>query len=138
MEPYLSYIKKRRPDLFDRTDRRRSPHPTELAATPTLSPIELADLDRTARPTIVDTRGAMAYRIGHVPGAINIRDDQLDDMFVHDIPFPRSRPLVFVCPVGELSLRFAATARTAGFDAFSLAGGVVAWRDNGLSLERGA
>jgi cysteine synthase B len=59
-------------------------------------------------------------------------------MFVHDIPFPRSRPLVFVCPVGELSLRFAATARTAGFDAFSLAGGVVAWRDNGLSLERGA
>ncbi|MEV6426717.1 pyridoxal-phosphate dependent enzyme [Nocardia sp. NPDC051463] len=137
LEPYLSYIKKRRPHLFDRTERRPQPTATDLAATPALSPDELTDLDRTARPTIVDTRGAMAYRIGHVPGAINIRDDQLDDMFTHGIPFPRSRPVVFVCPVGELSLRFAATARTAGFDACSLAGGIVAWRDAGLPMERG-
>ncbi|MFX0576345.1 pyridoxal-phosphate dependent enzyme [Nocardia nepalensis] len=137
LEPYLSYIKKRRPELFDRADRRRAPTTAELSATPALSPHELAELDRTARPTIVDTRGAMAYRIGHVPGAINIRDDQLDDMFTQGIPFPRSRPLVFVCPVGELSLRFAALARQDGFDATSLGGGIVAWRDAGFALERG-
>ncbi|WP_228001521.1 pyridoxal-phosphate dependent enzyme [Nocardia australiensis] len=136
LEPYLSYFKKRRPDLFGRADRHPAPTTAELAATPALSPDELADLDRTARPTIIDTRGAMAYRIGHIPGAINIRDDQLDDMFAHGIPFPRSRPLVFVCPVGELSLRFAATARAAGFDASSLSGGVVGWRDSGHPLER--
>ncbi|WP_433597646.1 pyridoxal-phosphate dependent enzyme [Nocardia sp. CA-135953] len=137
LEPYLSYIKKRRPELFDRADRRRAPTPAELAATPAVSPQELAELDHTARPTIVDTRGAMAYRIGHVPGAINIRDDQLDDMFTHGIPFSRSRPLIFVCPVGELSLRFAAIARQDGFDASSLGGGIVAWRDAGFALERG-
>jgi cysteine synthase/rhodanese-related sulfurtransferase len=137
LEPYLSYIKKRRPELFDRADRRRAPTTAELGATPALSPHELAELDRTARPTIVDTRGAMAYRIGHVPGAINIRDDLLDDMFTQGIPFPRSRPLVFVCPVGELSLRFAAIARQDGFDATSLGGGIVAWRDAGFALERG-
>ncbi|WP_433192388.1 pyridoxal-phosphate dependent enzyme [Nocardia sp. CA-107356] len=137
LEPYLSYVKKRRPELFDRADRRRAPTTAELAATPILTPHELAELDRTARPTIVDTRGAMAYRIGHVPGAINIRDDQLDDMFAHGVPFPRSRPLVFVCPVGELSLRFAAIARHDGFDATSLGGGIVAWRDAGFALERG-
>lgn len=137
LEPYLSYLEKRRPELFDRADRRHAPSAADLAATPALTPDELAELDRTDRPTIVDTRGAMAYRIGHVPGAINIRDDQLDDMFTHGIPFPRSRPLVFVCPVGELSLRFAATARQAGFDASSLGGGIVAWRDAGFALERG-
>ncbi|MEV6137690.1 pyridoxal-phosphate dependent enzyme [Nocardia sp. NPDC051990] len=137
LEPYLSYIKKRRPELFGRADRRRAPTAAELAATPTVSPQELAELDRTARPTIVDTRGAMAYRIGHVPGAINIRDDQLDDMFTHGIPFSRSRPLIFVCPVGELSRRFAAIAREDGFDASSLGGGIVAWRDAGFALERG-
>ncbi|MET8873786.1 pyridoxal-phosphate dependent enzyme [Nocardia sp. NPDC004604] len=137
LEPYLSYLKKRRPELFDRTDRRHAPSAADLAATPALTPHELAELDRTDRPTLVDTRGAMAYRIGHVPGAINIRDDQLDDMFAHGIPFPRSRPLVFVCPVGELSLRFAAIARQAGFDASSLGGGIVAWRDAGFALERG-
>ncbi|MFD6159718.1 pyridoxal-phosphate dependent enzyme [Nocardia sp. NPDC060256] len=137
LEPYLSYIKKRRPDLFDRADRLPPLTATEQAATPTLSPNELAELDRTGKPTIVDTRGSMAYRIGHVPGALNIRDDQLDDMFAHGIPFPRSRPVVFVCPVGELSLRFATRAKQAGYDASSLAGGIVAWRDAGLPLESG-
>ncbi|QBS45436.1 pyridoxal-phosphate dependent enzyme [Nocardia sp. CS682] len=137
LEPYLSYIKKRRPELFDRAERRPAPSAAEQAATPTLTPGELAELDRTGKPTIVDTRGAMAYRIGHVPGALNIRDDQLDEMFAQGIPFPRSRPVVFVCPVGELSLRFATRATQAGYDASSLAGGIVAWRDAGLPLESG-
>ncbi|MFI2472991.1 pyridoxal-phosphate dependent enzyme [Nocardia xishanensis] len=138
LEPYLSYLRKRRPELFGRPDRRREPTAAELAATPRLTPAELAELDRTGRPTVVDTRGAMAYRIGHVPGAVNIRDDQLDDMLTHGIPFPRSRPVVFVCPVGEISLRFAALARHAGFDAASLDGGIVSWRDAGMALESGA
>lgn len=136
LEPYLSYIRKRRPELFGGTERRRTPPTTiELADIPRLSPDELEELDRTARPTIVDTRGAMAYRIAHVPGAINIRDDQLDDMFAHGVPFSRSRPVVFVCPVGELSVRFAALARRAGYDAASLAGGITAWRDSGKAME---
>ncbi|MRH92248.1 pyridoxal-phosphate dependent enzyme [Nocardia sp. SYP-A9097] len=135
IEPYLSYIRKRRPELFGRAHRPAPPDATELAATPALTPDELETLDRDARPTIVDTRGAMAYRIAHVPGALNIRDDQLDDMFAHGVPFSRSRPVVFVCPVGELSLRFAALARRAGYEASSLAGGIAAWRDSGKPME---
>ncbi|MFC4128177.1 pyridoxal-phosphate dependent enzyme [Nocardia rhizosphaerae] len=134
LEPYLSYFAKRRPDLFGAA---AAPAPPDLSAAPTLTAAELADLDRTGRPTVVDTRGAMAYRVGHVPGAINVRDDQLDDMFGQGVPFPRSRPVVFVCPVGAASLRFAALAHGAGYDAFSLAGGIVAWRDAGYPLERG-
>ncbi|MEV0296871.1 pyridoxal-phosphate dependent enzyme [Nocardia sp. NPDC050710] len=137
LEPYLSYIKKRRPELFGRTDHRRNPTTAELDATPTLSPIDLTRLELTGRPVIIDTRGAMAYRIGHVPGALNIRDDQLDDMLVQGMPFPRSRPVVFVCPVGEVSLRFAALAQRAGYDAASLEGGIIAWRDAGLPMESG-
>jgi len=139
IEPYLSYIKKRRPELFGRNAvRAAAPNAQELAAVPALSPDELER--RTvdpgpAQPIIVDTRGAMAYRIGHVPGALNIRDDQLDDMLAQGMPFSRSRPLIFVCPVGEVSRRFAALARRAGYDAGSLDGGVVAWRDVGKPLE---
>lgn len=139
IEPYLSYIKKRRPDLFGRNDSRAAaPDASELAAVPALSPGELERLDGRGdgpQPVIVDTRGAMAYRIGHVPGALNIRDDQLDEMFAQGIPFSRTRPLVFVCPVGEVSRRFAALARRAGYDASSLDGGIVAWRDSGRPLE---
>ncbi|MET7772144.1 pyridoxal-phosphate dependent enzyme [Nocardia sp. NPDC005366] len=137
IEPYLSYIKKRRPELFGRTARRIPATAAEIAATPALSPAELVRLDARDRPVIVDTRGAMAYRIGHVPGALNIRDDQLDDMFAQGMPFSRTRPVVFVCPVGEVSLRFAALARRAGFEASSLDGGITAWRDAGLPMERG-
>lgn len=137
LEPYLSYIAKRRPDLFG-TTAPAPPSPDDTAAAPTLTPAALAELDRTGRPTVVDTRGAMAYRVGHVPGAINLRDDQLDEMLAQGVPFPRSRPVVFVCPVGETSLRFAAVAHRAGYEAFSLAGGIVAWRDAGYPLERGA
>ncbi|MGN2639537.1 pyridoxal-phosphate dependent enzyme [Nocardia takedensis] len=135
LEPYLSYIKKRRPELFGRAERRPEPDAAEVAAARALSPVELADLLRDGLPVIVDTRGAMAYRIGHVPGAINIRDDHLDEMLSQGTPFPRSRPVVFVCPVGELSRRFAALAAAAGLDAASLEGGVLAWRDAGLPLE---
>ncbi|MGW5516797.1 pyridoxal-phosphate dependent enzyme [Nocardia africana] len=139
IEPYLSYIKKRRPDLFGRTSSGvAAPTDAELDTVPELSADQLRELDATSRPTIVDTRGAMAYRIGHIPGAINIRDDQLDDMFAHGVPFSRSRPVVFVCPVGDLSRRFAATAARAGYDAASLAGGIVAWRDAGFDLESAA
>ncbi|MFJ2666940.1 pyridoxal-phosphate dependent enzyme [Nocardia fluminea] len=135
IEPYLSYLAKRRPDLFGNPTVPTPPSPEDPA--PALSPAELAELDRTARPTVVDTRGAMAYRVGHVPGALNIRDDQLDEMLTQGVPFPRSRPVVFVCPVGETSLRFAAVAHRAGYEAFSLAGGIVAWRDAGYTMERG-
>lgn len=139
IEPYLSYIKKRRPDLFGRTGSAvAAPTDAELDTVRELSADQLRELDATSRPTIVDTRGAMAYRIGHIPGAINIRDDQLDDMFAHGVPFSRSRPVVFVCPVGDLSRRFAATAVRAGYDAASLAGGIVAWRDAGFELEGAA
>lgn len=135
LEPYLSYFAKRRPDLFGAQTGPPAPGPDDTA--PTLSAAALAELDRTGRPTIVDTRGAMAYRVGHVPGALNIRDDQLDDMLTQGVPFPRSRPVVFVCPIGETSLRFAALAHRAGYEAYSLAGGIIAWRDAGHPLERG-
>ncbi len=139
LEPYLPYLKQRRPDLFGS---RAIPSPRdvtaeEAATSPQLTATELAALSDDPSVLRVDTRGAMAYRIGHVPGSINIRDDQLDAMFTQGCPFPTTARLVFICPVGEYSRRAAAHARRAGLDASSLAGGVLGWRDAGMSLERG-
>lgn len=83
-----------------------------------------------------DLRGAMAYRIGHIPSAINIRDDHLTDMLHHGIPFPPTTRIVFVCPIGELSRRYAARLTRAGHPAASLTGGITAWRDAGHPLDR--
>ncbi|AVH23795.1 pyridoxal-phosphate dependent enzyme [Nocardia cyriacigeorgica] len=138
IEPYLSYIKKRRPDLFGGTNRRFTPTPQELAAVPVLTPAELAELNRTEHPVLVDTRGAMAYRIGHVPDSLNIPDDHLADLLAHATPFSVSRPVVFICPTGELSRHFAAAIQRTGHRSYSLDGGLIAWRDAGLPLERGS
>ena len=56
-------------------------------------------------------------------------------MLRQGFPFPASRKIVLICPVGEYSGRLAASLAQAGHDAASLAGGIVAWRDAGLPLE---
>lgn len=137
LEPYLSYLRARRPGLFDEPDRPAPPHPAEIAAVPQLTPTELDALDRTSRVTIVDTRGAMAYRVAHIPGSINLRDDLLAQTPADQLPFCRSRPVVFVCPVGRISRQFAALTRRVGYDTYSLAGGLAAWREEGQPLQRG-
>jgi len=137
LEPYLSYIRQRRPDLFGRPRRAVPADLTdaEVAAGPEMAPGELAALNGAAALLCIDTRGSMAYRIGHVPRSVNIRDDYLEDMLRHGNPFPATQKIVLICPAGDYSRRLAAFLAQAGHDAASLAGGIVAWRDLGLPLE---
>ncbi|WP_280417416.1 pyridoxal-phosphate dependent enzyme [Nocardia carnea] len=137
LEPYLSYIRQRRPELFGRDTGRRAPGPAEIAEVAVLGPAELAEMIRAQHTVVVDTRGAMAYRIAHIPGAINIPDDRLTDLFAHGTPFSRAHPVVFTCPTGDISRQFAATAQQTGHLAYSLDGGIAGWRAAGFELERG-
>ena len=136
LEPYLSYIRQRRPELFGQT-RGVTPRdpPARALAAAEISVAELASLGADAPVLCVDTRGSMAYRIGHVPGSVKIRDDHLENMLRQGFPFPSSRKIVLICPIGEYSTRLAASLTQVGHDAASLAGGIVAWRDAGLPLE---
>jgi rhodanese-related sulfurtransferase len=47
----------------------------------------------------------------------------------------RHRPVVFLCRVGSRSGMAAQAFRTAGFDAYNLTGGILAWSDRGLPME---
>jgi len=47
----------------------------------------------------------------------------------------RERPVIFVCRVGSRSLMAAQAFRKAGYDAYSMAGGVLQWADEGRPLE---
>lgn len=135
IEPYLSYIRARRPELvgaapavpFDDLS------PDEVAGGPTVPPAELARrLEGGPGIVVVDTRGEMAYRVAHVPGSINIRDDLLVAMARQGCPFAPPLEVVLVCPVGMRSLQLAALLRRAGCRASALEGGLVAWRSAGL------
>lgn len=135
LEPYLGYLRHRRPDLFGRPARYQ-PSAADLAAVPQMSPQDLAAHRDTT--LVVDTRGAMAYRIGHVPGSLNIRDDQVENLLAHGSPFPTDVTVVFVCPVGERSTYLAALARHTGQAAAGLAGGITTWRDAGQPMQTSA
>lgn len=137
VEWYLSYFQKRRPDLFNQTqeDSIRSLTESEITHAKEIT-IEEVDDYRKQNTLLIDIRGNMAYRIGHIPGSINIRDDQLEDMVGKNMPFPKNMKLLFLCPIGEQSRKYVAFLQKKGYVAASLTGGITAWRDAGYTLER--
>ena len=136
LEPYVSYLRKRRPDLFGHDGAVTGPVAVAPGdGGPEVTVAELAAREPGSSVLCIDTRGSMAYRAGHIPGSVNISDDQLEDMLRHGVPFPAGLTVILICPAGEYSRALAGTLARAGVDAASLAGGVVAWRDAGLPLE---
>ena len=56
-----------------------------------------------------------------------------------NLPKNKALPLVVVCPTGARATRAAATLKKLGFDnARALAGGLAAWREANLPLEKSA
>jgi cysteine synthase/rhodanese-related sulfurtransferase len=138
IEGYLSYLRTRRPDLFDLPETGhglRGACAVDPAAG--IGPAE-AEAWLGEGGLAVDTRGSLAYATGHVPGAVNLTDHALEALLDDGIPFPDGARVLFTCAVGARSTRYASYLRGHGIDARSLTGGMAAWRDHGLPLERSA
>ncbi|WP_280457962.1 pyridoxal-phosphate dependent enzyme [Nocardia carnea] len=140
VESYMSYIRKRRPDLFNRPSRPNSLETltdTEIAAASQLDVAPAREWIAQCQPLIVDLRGSFAFTALHIENSMNIVDDLFDELVRGGLPFGSNRPVLLVCPVGEKSARYAALLTKMGHrDARSLRGGVVAWRDSGAPLVR--
>ena len=80
---------------------------------------------------IVDVREDYEREAGYVEGSRHIQLAQLAAVAAELDP---ERPVIFVCRVGGRSLMAAQALRTAGFDAYSMAGGVKQWADEGRPL----
>ena len=103
--------------------------------------IAMEDLNRRAasRPNdllILDVREADAFVAGHIPGARHLPRGQLELRVNEAIPDPTMRIVVY-CDFGKISTLAAATLRRLGFmRAGALDGGMKAWREAGLTVER--
>jgi len=138
-EWYISYIEKRKPEWFGFIPKPSSirAYQTPLDTSIVDLPIEKAeDWIHEHSPLIIDLRGALGFRAGHLPGAINLMDKQLIDMLDDGIPFSKNQKLLFVCPSGDISKRFASFINNKGIESKSLAGGLLAWRQAGKQLEK--
>ncbi len=86
---------------------------------------------------ILDVREKDAYIQGHVPGARHLPRGQLELRVNDDLPDPTVRIFVY-CEFGKISTLAASTLRQMGFlKTAALDGGMKAWRDEGLPVERG-
>lgn len=142
LEPYMSYIEKRTPERFGNTSSR-----TDLYSV-TVSDDERQHLEKPAsRETeawldeaqvqCIDTRGVRPAQQFRIDGSLCYPEEILRDVLASGTPFSQKQPLLFVCPRGDRSLLYAKILRDRGYEAYSLAGGLAAWRAAGLPFVSG-
>jgi rhodanese-related sulfurtransferase len=81
---------------------------------------------------LVDVREHYEWDAGRIPGARHIA---LGELAAEAERLDRDKPLLFYCRVGGRSGMAANAFRRAGFDAYSLTGGLLDWDAGGQPLE---
>jgi rhodanese-related sulfurtransferase len=96
-----------------------------------LPPEQVAELiERGAE--IVDVRRPYEFEAGHIEGARNIEMNVLTQSADE---ISRDRPVILICRSGNRSGMARDAFREAGYDAYNLAGGMLAWAEAGRALD---
>jgi rhodanese-related sulfurtransferase len=97
-----------------------------------LPPERVAELVDSGEAQVVDVRAGHEHEAGHIARdrhvpleAVSAAADDLD----------RSKAVVFYCRGGERSAMAAEAFAASGWDAYNMAGGLLAWAERGLPLE---
>ena len=86
---------------------------------------------------VVDVSEPAEYAAAHVAGSRSVPFGNLESS--KDLPSNKALPLILVCPTGARASRAAATLRKLGYEkAVPLAGGLAAWREANLPIEKSA
>jgi rhodanese-related sulfurtransferase len=97
-----------------------------------VEPAELAAwLQREPPPQVIDVREPYEREAGHIEDTRHIA---LADLTSAAGTLAQDRPVVFYCRVGSRSQMAAEAFRLAGFDAYTLAGGLLRWAAEGMPL----
>ncbi len=91
---------------------------------------------RLGHADVIDVRTPAEYGSGHIPGALNVPLDRLDDALPALRTASSRAPLVAVCASGGRSGAACARLAAAGVPAASLDGGTDAWASGGHRLDR--
>jgi rhodanese-related sulfurtransferase len=107
------------PSIFDSESIEVTPEQTQAA---------LAD----DSAQVIDVRETYEREAGHIAGTRHI---ELERLASQAETIDRDRPVIFHCRVGSRSLMAAQAFRRAGFDAWSMHGGIDRWAQEGRPLE---
>jgi rhodanese-related sulfurtransferase len=86
----------------------------------------------TGELQLIDVREPYEWDAGHLAGARHI---ELQNVAAEAASIDRETPVVFYCKVGARSGMAASAFRQAGYEAYSMDGGLDAWAQSGLPLD---
>ncbi|WP_101049361.1 rhodanese-like domain-containing protein [Macromonas nakdongensis] len=102
-----------------------------------VSPTEVVQLMNREKAVVVDVCSPEEYAAGHVTGAKSLPLDELEAKLAGVVK-NKALPVVLVCASGVRSRRAVAVAKKLGYDrAYSLTGGMGAWRAANLPVQKG-
>jgi rhodanese-related sulfurtransferase len=106
------------------------------AAGASISTLQATLLINQQNALVLDVREAAEYEKGHMLNARNIAFGELQARAA-ELEKHKAKPLIVVCDNGNRSGRAATALRKQGFEqVFTLSGGIGAWRQAGLPLEK--
>lgn len=139
VEPYITYIEKRRPDLFKENIKLNNIFNMTDEDYKYAKEITIEEYDsfiKNNNPLIIDLRGNMAYKNIHIKDSINITDVFFDDLVNNGLPFPKDKKVLLICPTGDKSKKYSAYLNKNGLDVYSLKEGFNNYRLNNKELVR--
>ncbi len=101
--------------------------PSGLEVTPEQAQAALAD----DSAQLIDVREPYEWEAGRIDGALHI---EMQSLAANAAKVDTDRPVIFSCRVGSRSAMAAQAFRGVGIDAYSMAGGLQRWADEGRPL----
>ena len=96
-----------------------------------IGPEELAERLQAGEVQLIDVREPYEWDAGRIEGARHVEMERLASQAG---TISRDGPVVFQCRLGARSALAAQAFRAAGWDAWSLRGGLQLWRDEGRPI----
>ena len=95
--------------------------------------VDAEGLETAGDVQLVDVRTTEERDAGRIPS--DTAHIPFEELLARAGELDKERPVVFYCRVGERSAAAADAFAASGFDASSLAGGIVAWEESGKAVE---
>ncbi len=139
-EWYLDYYYQRRPDLFSEPIYKDSIKNFKINESLDID-MSAEELDRKIKEEsdnliLVDIRSNIAYKFGYIQNSINIPEDYLENVIDRSMLFPKDKNIVFICPNGQRSRKYAQYLRQFNYQSYNLQGGILDWQKSQLKLEK--
>jgi rhodanese-related sulfurtransferase len=97
-----------------------------------LDPKRVSEMLEKGEAQLIDVREPYEYEAGHIEGAVHI---ELEHLAGRAGEIDKDKAVVFQCRMGRRSALATQAFAASGYDAFNMAGGLLAWDEAGLPLE---